>query len=929
MGIRLVILLLFLLLLCLLAAIARCRMRLKKRMEQQRFLLDDQHEELLRLRTLLNLMPDIVCFKDGEGRWLEANRHDLELFQLQGVDYRGKKDSELAQYSSFYRDAFLGCEASDEETWKKGVLSRCDEVILQPDGSSLIFDVIKLPIFDEAGGRKGLVVVGRDITEKRNMESRVDAEHIYVRDLINRITTGILVVSPTRQILELNRSLCDLTGYSREELLGASAELLHLDREQYERFGYWFDNALANGPPIQVEYEFRKKDGSQFWALVSGGAVKQADGTTGVVWSLANIDDRKLAQEALEAEREHLDTLFENNGTGNLIVSSDRTIIRVNQQFCDLFGYARDELIGQSVRMLHIDQHYYEAWAPNFLQVRDDKVKLEAEYQMKRKDGSRFWCFFTGCRIDMADGESCVVWSTLDITERKQSEQTMLLLNQALDTVTEAAFMTDENARYIYVNQEACRSTGYSREELLTLWVGDVDKGLTAENWPKIKEYLFRTGSISLEAVHLAKDGSQFPVELRVDHIRFNNNDYTLGLARDISERKRVEGVLQEAKELAEAANRAKTEFLANMSHELRTPMNGIISTIHLLKMTELDQEQQEGLAAIDASTRSLLALISDILDISRIEAGRLELESITFSIRQAVQEVITTQSYSIRQKGLQLETLLPDSLPEYLSGDPLRFKQVFMNLLGNAVKFTERGGIEVSLKQLETENRRTSLLLTIKDSGIGMSAETLGRIFRPFEQADSSTTRRFGGSGLGLAICQRLVELMGGRIWAESEEGVGSCFYVEFPFCLAEQPESAAKDSAAGESGKGRSLRILLAEDNQINARSMTAILERMGHRLCTVSNGEKAVEACRNDSFDCILMDIQMPVMDGIEATRLIRVEEQGGGVSTPIIAMTAHALKGDREHLLGSGFDSYISKPVDIGALLAELQRLTGER
>ncbi|MCE1225305.1 MAG: PAS domain S-box protein [Geobacteraceae bacterium] len=880
---------------------------------------------------------------------------------------------------------------------------------------------------------------------------RLQHQVLFRQALLERSTAGILIVSSERMIVEVNRRFCELFGYTRDELVGQSVEMVHLDHEQYTRFGQWFANARANGPLVQIEWQYRRKDGSLFWAVISGGAIILPDGDVGVVWNLTDITDRKQAEEELLAERSHLQALFEHNGTGNLIVSSERLMLKVNQQFCDLFGYQEAELVGQSVQMLHVDQQHYDGWAPTFRQVRDGKTHLTAEYPMRRKDGTIFWCYLTGVKLQLQDGETGVVWSIIDTTERKHAEivlkrlslaveqsanivvitdpngviqyvnprfseatgyspeeaigqtpsilksgchppelyaelwqtitagqpwrgellnktkdgtefweqatitpllddtgaiinfvaikeiiserkaieQQMALLNFALDTIHEAAYMADKDARFYYVNQEACRATGYSREELLTMGIADIDIDFPAEQWPAIWQQLTEQRSQTFEGRHKTKSGRIYPVEVTANYLEFNGQGYDLGLVRDITERKRDEAALQEAKERAESASRAKTEFLANMSHELRTPMHGIISMAHLLRSTKLDPEQDGYLESVELSAKSLLTILSDILDISKVEAGKLELEYADFSLRQAIHEMVGSQAYPIRQKGLELICNLSEELPDILQGDALRVKQIILNLLGNAIKFTAQGQICIDVRQVSREGNRITLRLSVRDTGIGISAAAMERIFAPFEQADSSTTRRYGGTGLGLSICRRLVELMGGRIWAESTQGVGSCFHVELPFLLQKQPElpQCPVKPVLPELQLIRPLKILLAEDNQINARSMTAILSRMGHQITAVEDGLQAVEQWRAADWDCILMDVQMPVMDGIEATRQIRQEEHQRGIHTAIIALTAHALRGDRERILAEGFDNYIAKPVDIDLLLAALASLPG--
>ena len=649
----------------------------RKRTDQER---TDSEE---RLRTLINAMPDIVCFKDGQGRWLEANEFDLQLFRLEGIDYRGKRDSELTAYSSFYQQAFLNCETSDEVAWQKGSASRADEVIPCPDGSSKTFDIIKVPIFDEAGNRKGLIVVGRDITE------------------------------------------------------------------------------------------------------------------------------RCLIEEKLALEHDYLQTIFEYNGTGNLIVSAERIILKVNRQLCELYGYDESELLGQSVRILHLDQAHYEAWAPNFIKARDGKTHLQADYPLKRKDGGLVWSFLTGVRLQMPDGTTGVVWSIIDITDRKQAEQALVA-----------------------------------------------------------------------------------------------------------------------ARDAAESASRAKSEFLANMSHEIRTPMNGVIGMSHLLRTTELTPEQEQYLDSIESSSNSLITLISDILDLSRIEAGKMVLEQTDFSLRRCIEDLLGSQLFHIRQKNFTVRTDIADTIPALLRGDQLRTRQILLNLLGNAIKFTEQGFIAISARLVSRNGSRALVQLCIADTGIGMAPELLERIFAPFEQADNSTTRRYGGSGLGLAICRRLADLMGGRIWAESREGVGSTFHIELPFEIPEQQEPQQRNAATAHDPQqeDRTLSILLAEDNPVNAQFIVKVLGRMGHTVTAVENGRQALDLLSRQPYDCILMDIQMPVMGGDQATRIIRQQEEETGGHIPIIALTAHAMHDEREQLLRQGFDAHVAKPVDVALLLAELRELT---
>jgi signal transduction histidine kinase/CheY-like chemotaxis protein len=389
---------------------------------------------------------------------------------------------------------------------------------------------------------------------------------------------------------------------------------------------------------------------------------------------------------------------------------------------------------------------------------------------------------------------------------------------------------------------------------------------------------------------------------------------------------------LMAARDAAEAANRAKSEFLANMSHELRTPMNGVIGTAQLIRMTDLTPEQTEYLTSIQHSADSLMDLLNDILDLSRIEAGRLELEKRSFSLKEVVGKVVVSLTGQARLKGLPLRLAMAADLPDYVMGDSLRLRQILLNLVGNAIKFTSQGEVVVAVGLLEHDEQTVSISFSVQDTGIGIEPEAMQRIFSPFVQADSSNTRKYGGSGLGLTISRHLAVLMGGRLWGESEPTIGTIFHLELQFQRGEAvvtlPVVEAAKPTTTALWEGPALTILLAEDQLVNILFVQRILGKMGHQLTVVEDGEQAVRRWQTEPFDLILMDVQMPVMDGVEATGIIRKQEQPSGSHTPIIALTAHAMEGDRDRLLAQGFDGYIAKPVDIKLLCAEMQRVTGK-
>ena len=552
-----------------------------------------------------------------------------------------------------------------------------------------------------------------------------------------------------------------------------------------------------------------------------------------------------------------------------------------------------------------------------------------------REDGSRFPAVVSVTALRDADG--VIIGYLLigtDNTARKLVEAEQKKLDQRLrdqqfytrsliESNIDALMTTDPYGIITDVNKQMEALTGCTRDELIGApfksYFTDPERAEAA-----IKLVLSDKKVTDYELTACALDGKQTVVSYNAT--TFYDRSRTLqgvfAAARDVTERKRVEAELREAKAAAESASRTKSEFLASMSHEIRTPMNAIMGVADLLAKTSLSPEQDKYVQIFRRAGDNLLNLINDILDLSKVEASQIELERTGFSLNDHLEKVIEMVAARAQEKGLALVCEIAPNVPTELVGDPTRLRQVLLNLLGNAVKFTESG--EVSLR-VTRDADPTTLRFTVSDTGIGIPGAKLAQVFERFTQADSSTTRRFGGSGLGLTISKRLVELMGGRIWVESELGKGSVFAFAVPL----EVRALANRSAAVLVGTGPepslpALRVLLVEDSSDNRTITVAYLKDTPYRVEFAENGALAYETFIAGHYDLVLMDRQMPVMDGLTATRAIRAWEQANQrPPTPIIALTASALKGDRETCLAAGCTAFLTKPIKQDALLQAIK------
>ncbi len=895
----------------------------RKRVEQR------LREAEQRYRALVEQAPAVVYMQEI-GSPDAAMYMSPRIEDLTGYSPEDCKDPDL-RWRMVHPEDRERMQSEDERSVEPGEVVTTEYRVIHRDGRVVWVRNESVIVEEEPGGSRYWQGFMLDITERKKAEEALRRSEERYRLVAQATDETIWDSDILADEQTWNGAVQTMFGYPPGQRTRTAwwEERIHPDDR--ERVLSSVAAALQAGEDMwSEEYRFRRADGEYSTVVDRAYVMRDAEGrAVRMIGSMADVTERQHAAKELRESEERYRRLVETVQEGIAYVAPEGGVINYcNTAYAEVFGLSPEELVGRS---------FFEFVSEEELErvLRQRELRLEnvgSAYEVTVSvGGAKKVLSATGSPIFEADGSyRGAVQTIVDVTKRKEAEEELKRRAQLLDLTQDAVIVRDTEGTISFWNRGAEEMYGWKKEEALGQTTHALLKTQFPEPIEKIRAELLRDGRWEGELGHSRRDGERIVVASRwaLQTDESSESRTWLELNTDITERKRYEEALREARLAAEEANHAKSEFLANMSHEIRTPMNGIVGMTDLLLDTPLDSEQREYAETVRLSGENLMMIINDILDFSKIEAGAMRLETIDFDLRTAVEDVTVLLGGKAQDKGLELASLVEYDVPMALRGDPGRLRQILTNLLGNAIKFTDEGEVIVRVGLADEDEESATVRFEVSDTGIGISPEQQERLFLAFTQADASTTRRYGGTGLGLAISKQLVEMMGGQIGVESEPGEGSTFF--FTVTFEKQPVHA--HSTPGVSAGLAELRALVVDDNEANRKILEEQLSSWGVLGTSVEDGRQALEELRSaveddEAYDLAILDMQMPRMDGMELARSIKADPVLS--QTRLVLLTSMGRRGDGEAALQSGIEAYLTKPVRQSELYNVLTTVMSER
>jgi PAS domain S-box-containing protein len=895
---------------------------LSEKAYQQALLLEEKRE-----RQKMDAMRSILMDRSLDGIVVINENHRIMEANKRFADMLGYAPQEVIGLCTWDYEATMN-ETMVRELFPdfSQVNSVFESKHRRKDGT--VFDVEVTTAGASIDGRSCVLAFSRDISARKEAERQLRRSETHFRALFELSRDGFILADPEGRFLDANKAYCDMTGYSVPELraLGDFYAITPEKWRKWQREEIW-TRLFVTGDTGVYQKEYTHKDGHVFPVELRDFAVHDDNGEIRYAWGIVrDISERVRTEERMRT----LMQMVEQSPACIVMTDPQGNIEYVNPKFTDLSGYTLDEVRGQNPRILGSGYKSPEEYAELWRTIESGR-QWRGEFRNRHKDGSLYWeAALISPIMDPSGRITHYVAIKEDITQHRRTQEELrkseINFKKIVDILPQLVSYIDRDLRYRFVN--AAYSSFFSARDLVGLTVPEVIGAEAFEITREHVQQVFEGKTVHYGALlPYPVMGERFvDAYLIPDYSGSGEVEGYYAILNDLTHLKKIEDSLRRAKDEAEAATKLKSEFLANMSHEIRTPLNGILGMLQLMQTTHLDAEQHECLHTAIKSSERLTRLLSDILDISKIEADKLIFREYLFDIRDVEKALGELFGQAVKEKGIEYAFRVDPRLPEKVMGDEARLVQVLFNLVGNSLKFTEAGSVRVEMSMLPfTAGAPLRVLFSVVDTGPGISDQTQRDIFEPFIQSDGSYTRRHQGVGLGLTIVRKLVQRMGGSLCLVSDLGQGTAIHVSLPF--GAPPECAGQDADVGGDSKTiPGLRVLMVEDDAVNLLCGQRLLEKAGYFVSTACDGQQALEKLMVENFDLVLMDIQMPVLDGVQTTKAIRHAAPLAHVSDiPIIALTAHAMAGDQEKFLAAEMDGYLSKPFDLGRINQEISRV----